>query len=115
MSSQKSESTVDSELASEVLERLGVTADAEYNLAQLYEATAASSLIALDRVLWALVERGQVKVRYRVRSPYGEHLVIDHFDHYSDIPPALEDMWLEPPQPFRVEADDIDIVFRRQG
>lgn len=117
MSSPRSGGTVDSELEARVLARLGVTSDAEFNLAQLYDATDPPSLIDLDRVVWMLVDRGQVGARYRVRSPFGDHLTVLRTDRFTEVPlgEELEDPWSEPPQSFRVEPDDIDVVFWRKA
>lgn len=112
MSSQKSGSTVVSELARQVISQLRVAPGTERTLAQLYERIEAEDLVQLHAVVWALVRRGRVEAMFRVRSPYGEHGNLGYFVAFDEIPEVMIDEWLDEPQSFRVTDDDVEVVFR---
>lgn len=112
MSSQKSGTTVASELARQVLAQLQVAPGTERTLAQLYEFIDAEDLKQLHAVVWALVRRGRIVAKLRVRSPFGDHPNLGYYDTFDQIPDPLEDDWLDEPVSFPLKRADVVVVFR---
>ncbi len=95
-----------------MLAQLRVAPGTERTLAQLYENIEAEDLMRLHAVVWALVGRGRVEAKLRVRSPYSGHGNLGYFDAFDQIPKEMNDTWLDEPQSFQVSDEDVVVVFR---